>query len=94
MSTTTETITTAEAFHPAEYIREEARARGWSMGRFTDELGVSNRAAQQLFYGELRIKKTWAKRLSRTFGTSHELWLNLQASYDRHMESVKARESE
>jgi HTH-type transcriptional regulator/antitoxin HigA len=90
----------AEVFHPSEYIVEELEARGWTRDRLATEMRGedwgTDRLAIDLY---LEIGPTnpgcrlgaMADDLARVFGTSAELWRNLEASWLAHP-STKALE--
>lgn len=49
-------------------------------------IGVPPRRINEILHGTRRITEDTALRLARYFGTSDELWLNLQAHYDMETE--------
>ena len=73
----------AEYFHPSEYVRDECEARGWTAKDLAAAIGCDIRLATELMQAEMRITRMKAYLLHRAFGTSVELWLNLQAAYDK-----------
>lgn len=78
----------AVCFAPGDYIQEELKARGWCNLHLADLLRVSDREIDELLLGEMEITPDLAQRLSAAFGTSAQLWLNLQASYSSWIEAV------
>ena len=70
-----------EAFHPGEYIREEAEARGWSPSDLADILGYERNVISDLLTGRRSVSPQMAKALGDAFGTGAQVWLNLQAAY-------------
>lgn len=66
---------------PGEYIRDELDARGWSQEELAISMGLPTSAISQIINGTKAITPPTAKRLAASFGTSAELWLNLDASY-------------
>ncbi len=70
-----------EAFHPGEYIREEAEARGWSSSDLADILGYERNVISDLLTGRRSVSPLMAKALGDAFGTGAQVWLNLQAAY-------------
>ena len=71
----------AQVFHPGEYIAEELEAREQTW----DVLRCKNWDDTQIEYmlrGELPVDDWLALHLHRLWGTSPELWLNLQSSWD------------
>jgi len=70
-----------EAFSPGEYIREELDARGWTQGDLTDILGWRPKDVSEIVTGKRAITAETASRLADAFGTSAQLWMNLESSY-------------
>jgi addiction module HigA family antidote len=69
--------------HPGEILRAEfMRPLGLSSGRLARALGVPRTRIERVAREELGITADTALRLARYFGTTPELWLNLQTSYD------------
>ena len=53
-----------------------------SVTRAAESLGVTRKALSELVNGKSGISTSMALRLSKAFGTSPELWLNMQQHYD------------
>jgi len=53
-----------------------------SVTRAAEALGITRKALSELVNGKSGISTTMALRLSKSFGTSPELWLNMQQHYD------------
>jgi len=70
-----------EAFHPGEYIREEAEERGWSPSDLADILGYERNVISDILTGRRSVSPEMAKALGDAFGTGAQVWLNLQAAY-------------
>jgi len=73
--------TPAEVFPPGEFIREEIEARGWSQAEFAEILGRPPRLVSELIAGKRAVTPETAKGLAAAFGTSAQLWLNLESSF-------------
>lgn len=80
----------AEKFHPSEYIREEMEERGWSQSDFARHMGGDwqlNMVALDFYLdigpeeSGLRIGNDTAAQLGAAFGTSAELFLNLEKAW-------------
>ena len=67
--------------HPYEHIVEEMEYRGWTYNDLSDASGLSEEDTKKLLEGKLFIDGDVAESLSRAFGTSKEVWLNLQNKY-------------
>lgn len=70
------------AFHPGEYIAEELKARNWSQSDLARILDRPFQHVNLLVNCRRRVTPESAVELSAAFGTSIEVWLNLQARYD------------
>jgi len=70
-----------EAFHPGEYVREEAEARGWSPSDLADILGYERNVISDVLTGRRSVSPEMANALGDAFGTGAQVWLNLQAAY-------------
>lgn len=69
--------------HPGEQLREEFMVPlGLSSNALARELGVTPARINEIVRERRGISADTALRLARYFGTSHQFWLNLQASYD------------
>jgi len=73
--------TPAEVFPPGEFIREEIEARDWSQAAFAEILGRPPRLVNELIAGKRAVTPETAKGLAAAFGTSAQLWLNLESSF-------------
>ena len=72
----------ARPVHPGEILKEELEVRGLSANRLAIELRVPANRITRILNGERPVSADTALRLARYFGTSAELWVRLQASYD------------
>ncbi len=69
--------------HPGEVLLEDfLKPLGISQYRLAKEMNVYPRKINEIVLGKRSITADTAIRLSRYFGTSAELWMNLQALYD------------
>ncbi len=68
--------------HPGSFLQEELTKRGISQSRLALHIGVSPGVINSICKGRRSVSPEMAKKLSVALGTSAELWLNLQASYD------------
>ena len=72
-----------EPTHPGEILREEfLNPLGISQSALARELHTSFRAVNELVNGKRGITPVMAMKLARYFGTTPQLWLNLQNNYD------------
>lgn len=77
-----ERLRPAEAFPPGVYVRKELEARGWTQGDLADILGRPVQTISDIINGKRGITPETATGLAAAFGTSAQLWMNLQTSFD------------
>lgn len=81
------------AFHPGCYIAEMIDDMGISQEEFAARMGTSAKNISTLVNGQSNISNDMAKKLSIMTGTSTELWLNLQNTFDeKTIEIEKAKD--
>lgn len=71
----------AEVFLPGEFILEELEARNWSQAELAEIMGRFPIEISGIISGKKAITPGIAKELAEAFGTSAQLWLNLESSY-------------
>lgn len=71
----------AEVFHPGEYLKDELDARKWTQAEFAEIIGRPPKVINQIISGKLGVTPETAVQLAKAFGTSPELWINLQTKY-------------
>ena len=74
-------IAVAEAFPPGEYTRDEIEARGWTQRDLAHVMGRSEPKISELINGKRAVTVQTARELAAAFGTSAEVWLNLEAQW-------------
>ena len=72
----------AQAFPPGEFIKEELEARGWTQSDLANIMGRQNSVVSAIINGKRSVSPQVASELASAFGTTVELWMSLQASYD------------
>lgn len=89
LSTTTRRVTRDRGprllppVHPGEILCEDLMAPlGLSINRLARDLHVPVNRVSEIVNGRRGITADTALRLARYFGSTPELWLNLQSSYD------------
>jgi len=70
------------AIHPGEILCEEIEARGLSRSEFARALKVPPNRITGILDCKRSVTADTALRLARFLGTSAEMWMNMQASYD------------
>ncbi|OGO39935.1 MAG: addiction module antidote protein, HigA family [Chloroflexi bacterium RBG_16_57_9] len=84
--------------HPGEILLEDfMKPLGISQYRLAKAMHVYPRKINEIIQGKRSITADTALRLARFFGTSAEVWMNLQAHYDLELakdalEEIVARE--
>lgn len=66
---------------PWIHIAEEIEARGWSVLYLRNRMHVDLSSFTGMMTGRIVIRGYLARELARVFGTSVELWINLDRSY-------------
>lgn len=67
---------------PGVFIKDELDARGWSQRDLAYILGYTEQTVNKLISGKQGITADMAKALGDAFGTSAEVWANLQKAYE------------
>jgi addiction module HigA family antidote len=84
---------TTGAIHPGEVLREDfLLPLSLTAYRLAKAVGMSESAVREILHGKRGITAATALRLARFFGTSPELWLNLQAAYELDAERARLAE--
>lgn len=81
--------------HPGEILSEELDELGMTADALADALDISTDTILTVLKGEGRLTADMALRLSRYLGTTPQLWLNLQKTFElRSAEIEKGKEIE
>ena len=80
--------------HPGEILLEEfMEPLGLSQNRLAEALGVDAGRINRIVTGKCSITADTALRLAKYFGTTPELWMNLQSHYELEVaQDKKAKE--
>ena len=79
--------------HPGEALREELEELGLSANGLAKALGVPANRVTAVLNGERGVSADTALRLARYFGTTPQLWMNLQKTWElRRAEIESGRE--
>ena len=68
--------------HPGEILADELKEIGVSAAELARILGVPANRISQIMAGKRAISADTALRLARYFGTTPDLWMNLQKAYE------------
>ncbi len=75
--------------HPGEILKEELEELGLSATALADALSVPVNSITAILKRQDSVTADMALRLSRYFGTSPELWLNLQKSFELRVAEIE-----
>jgi len=79
---------------PGQIIKREIDARGWTQRDLAKIMGRPVQAISEIVGGIKQITPATALELAEAFGTSAELWVNLEANYRLHLASRKKSSGE
>ena len=71
----------ARILPPGRLIRREIEARGWTQRQLAEIMGRPVQAITEIVRGTKQITPETARELAAAFGTSAEVWLNLETAY-------------
>ena len=78
--------------HPGEILMEDfIEGFGIMQNKLAVSIGVPPRRINEIVHGKRGITADTAIRLARYFGTSEELWMNLQSNYELRLERRASR---
>jgi HTH-type transcriptional regulator/antitoxin HigA len=66
---------------PGRIIERELEARGWTQKDLAEIMGRPPQAINEIVRGRKRITPETAHQLAEAFGTSPEVWINLESRY-------------
>ena len=76
--------------HPGEILREELDALGMSAYELANVLAVPPNRITAILKGQRGVTADTALRLSRYLGTTPQLWLNLQTTFNLRVAETEA----
>ena len=76
--------------HPGEILREELDELGMSANALSKALDVPANRVTAILNGQRGVTANTALRLARYFGTTPQLWLNLQKTWELRRAQIKA----
>ena len=76
--------------HPGEILREELEELGLSAKAVADELGVPQNRISDILRGRRGVTADTALRLARYLGTTPQLWLNLQKTFELRIAEIES----
>ena len=78
--------------HPGEILGEELEELGLSANALAQALDVPTNRITGILNGQRGITADTALRLSRYFGTTPQLWQNLQKAFELRVAEIKSGE--
>ena len=92
-SSTTTDADRIDPIHPGEVLMEDfIEGFGIAQNKLATAIGVPPRRINEIVHGKRGITADTAVRLAKYFGTSAELWMNLQSHYELRLERRALRE--
>src|SRR5207248_10451338 len=88
--TTEEDTMASRAIHPVEHLAEELGALDMSAAELARRLKVPTNRVTAIVNGQRSISGDTALRRAHFFGTSPQLWLNLQSLYEIRLAEEKS----
>ena len=76
--------------HPGEVLREELDELGLSANALSKALGVPVNRVTMILNGQRGVSADTALRLARYFGTTAQLWMNLQKIWELRQAEIEA----
>lgn len=80
----------SRAIHPGEHLAEELDALDMSAAELARRLKVPTNRVTAIMNGQRAISGDTALRLAHFFGTSPQIWLNLQSLYELRLAEEKS----
>jgi len=68
--------------HPGDILKEELDERSISLNKLSRDIRIPLSRVSLIVNGKRAVTADTALRLARYFGTSPQLWMNLQIAYD------------
>ncbi len=69
--------------HPGEFLRDELNVRGLSESELAAAIGLPELLVSEIVAGVRGITPETARELATAFGTSAQIWINLDAAFYR-----------
>lgn len=76
--------------HPGEILAEEMEELGLSANALAGALGVPTNRITAILRGQRGVTADTALRLSRYLGTTPQLWLNLQKTFELRVAELES----
>ena len=76
--------------HPGEVLRDELDELGLSANALSKALGAPVNRVTMILNGQRGVSADTALRLARYFGTTPQLWLNLQKTWELRQAEIES----
>ena len=76
--------------HPGEILREELKELGLSADALAEKLDVAANRVTEILRERRGVTADTALRLARYFGTTPQVWINLQKEYELRTAEIRA----
>ena len=76
--------------HPGEILREELSELGLSANALAEKLNVPVNLVSEILREKRGVTADTALRLARYFGTTAQVWINLQKEYELRATEIRA----
>lgn len=81
-----------EEFPPGEFLQEFMEGKSWTQDDLAAVLGCTRQHVNRLLLGRTAITPDTALALADAFGTSADLWMNLQVAFELALSAKKNRD--
>lgn len=78
-------LTSSEPTHPGELMKDELEARHMSQAVLARLIGISPTQLNEMIHGKRAVNTETALLLEAAWGIEADLWIHLQADYDKHI---------
>ncbi len=82
------------AFHPGYYIKDLINDLEMTQEEFAKRLNITPKNLSELINGKASISENIAKNLSLMFGTSVDVWIDLQKKYNQKVLEIKTLQAQ
>ena len=81
------------AFHPGYYIADIIDELGISQDEFAMRMGTTGKTLSKLVNGQCNLSNDLAEKLATMLGTSVDVWLNLQMTYNQKLIEIEQQKN-
>lgn len=79
---------------PGEIINMELEERGWNQRVLAEIIGRPYQSVNEIIRGKKQITPETARELAHAFGTSPQLWMNLEVNFRLHQSEQEKKEKD